>query len=259
MRTFSMSLLTTTALLLSGSLAAAQVNQLGHADAAYLQQGTGYQLTSWNNDCQSCQSGGHHGGVSYAGGTCYAVTTCNHCNACDSCPLGMCVDGDSCLTNSCLNDTCLGRFCATKAYPDAGWAPPARLPVNRTNIWYNSYWPQAFYGNPGGGFVGNYPQVYQPTDTTQLGYYYGHVPTWQSRPGMIPPVPNPSNFHHRVCPTGYGHGCNTCNGGVHHGYAAQGVIHDSHVVHAQQTKIVRPASNNSGRKFSFASLTNLFD
>ena len=50
--------------------------------------------------------------------------------------------------------------------------------------------------------------VYMPTDTTQLGYYYQHAPTWHAYSGMIPPVPRPSDWHyiyHRqppVCPPG---------------------------------------------------------
>ena len=34
-----------------------------------------------------------------------------------------------------------------------------------------------------------------PTDTTQLGYYYQHAPTWHAYPGMIPPVPRPVDWH----------------------------------------------------------------
>ncbi len=263
MRTLSLSLLMTTALLFSGGFAAGQVYQVSNLNGSHEHGQTvvgSYQPTNWNTGCPSgnCQTG-----VCHAGGSCYSGHHCNNCNGCQDCPLGKCVDGNSCLTNSCLNDTCLGRFCATKAYPDAGWAPPARLPVNRDLVWYQSYWPQAFYGNQGGGFVGNYPQVYQPTDTTQMGYYYSHVPTWQSRPGMIPPVPNPANYHPRVCPNGYGNQCNTCNNGVAHhyahGYASQAPMQYSPVVHASQPRVVRPASNSSPRRFSFASLGDLFD
>ncbi len=35
-----------------------------------------------------------------------------------------------------------------------------------------------------------------PTDTTQLGYYYQKVPTWVPVPGMIPPPPQPEEWHH---------------------------------------------------------------
>jgi len=150
----------------------------------------GYQSCDWNCSNGNCGCGRnrHHG-----------------------------ISAGNCWTRPLCADSCCGRFCATKAYPDAGWAPPAHNPVNYDKTWYGNYHPQAYYGNPGGGFIANYPVVYQPTDTTQLGYYYHSVPTWQSRPGMIPPTPNPSNFHSRVCPTGcFGHH----GGHGYHGHAA---------------------------------------
>lgn len=94
--------------------------------------------------------------------------------------------------------SCAARCCATKSFPDAGWNPPAHMPVNYDGAWYGSYVPQNAYGTPGGGFIANYPTVYQPTDTTQLGYYYNKVPTWQTRTDMIPPTPNPDDFHSRI-------------------------------------------------------------
>jgi hypothetical protein len=88
------------------------------------------------------------------------------------------------------------------------------MPVNYDGAWYGSYLPQHAYGTPGGGFIANYPTVYQPTDTTQLGYYYNKVPTWQSRSDMIPGVPYPGNFHARVCPQG-GAGCHGYHGSTY--------------------------------------------
>ena len=119
------------------------------------------------------------------------------------------------------------RCCASKGFPDAGWNPPSHMPVNYDGAWYGSYLPQHAYGTPGGGFIANYPSVYQPTDTTQLGYYYHKVPTWQSRSDMIPTAPNPSSFHARFQPSGgYGYrpyypvsyapvsaACQNCNSG----------------------------------------------
>lgn len=221
MNTRVLSMLTTTAVLLSGGAAFSQAQELQQVPAApqpvpeMAEPAIGYQPTDWNS-CPSCQT--QHVGGHYAGG----AVCCQ--NGGQNCPMGMCVDDDSCLTRSCLSDTCLGRFCATKAYPDSGWAPPVRLPVNRDQVWYGNYLPQAFYGNPGGGFIANYPQVYQPTDTTQLGYYYHHVPTWQSRPGMIPPTPNPADFHARMCL--HGSHCHSC---LHRGH-----VHNVHNVHCPQ-------------------------
>lgn len=217
MKTFSLSILTTTMLLLHGSVSTGQDMQLAAADfapaypgdghdsvtnsySAVHATGVGFQTTHWNGDCQSCRNGnGFSHGNNCQGSGCFngpGLSYDPHSN----CPLGMCAANNGCLTNSSLSS-----FFAGKAYPDAGWAPPARLPVNRDTVWYANYYPQAFYGNPGGGFIGNYPQVYQPNDTTQLGYTYQTVPTWQSRPGMIPPAPVPSHFHTRVCPNGIGY------------------------------------------------------
>src|SRR5690606_22022975 len=41
--------------------------------------------------------------------------------------------------------------------------------------------------------------VYMPTDTTQLGYYYQHVPYWLPRPNAVPPAPRPADWHVSMC------------------------------------------------------------
>lgn len=77
--------------------------------------------------------------------------------------------------------------------PDHGFAPPAQRPIWPTPALYSR-----MFAGPGGPPVDpNYrhPMVYMPTDTTQLGFYYQQVPYWQSRPGMIPPVPHPDEWH----------------------------------------------------------------
>lgn len=140
------------------------------------------------------------------------------CQSCDPsvgiCATGVCDAGDwqyaNCETGDCNNSGGTSSLCSTKGFPDKGWNPPARLPVNRDGIWYRNYWPQAWYGNPGGAFISNSPMVYQPTDTTQLGYAYAKVPTWQAR-RMIPPTPCPSHFHARVCVPRESEGCPTGN------------------------------------------------
>lgn len=71
---------------------------------------------------------------------------------------------------------------------------PYTTPVRRSPVWYKTYYPQQWYGLPGGGIHPNArraPVIYTPTDTTQLGYYHQRVPLWLPRPGMIPPPPNP--------------------------------------------------------------------
>jgi hypothetical protein len=125
-----------------------------------------------------------------------------------------CQSGSACETPGC----CL---CRIRLYPDACWNPPVNLPVNHNWAWYGLSAPQAPYGAPGGGFIAQYPGVYQPTDTTQLGYYYHKVPTWQSQPGRLPAAPVPSHFHSRMCPpTAYGtyHQVGQHSGTVMHSY-----------------------------------------
>ncbi|MEO2016059.1 MAG: hypothetical protein ABGZ53_16990 [Fuerstiella sp.] len=204
------------------------------ASAAQIQQ-VGFQ-----NCTDDCVTGGCN---DRSGSTC--------CRQGDQCNSGQC-RGGRCTLQARREDFCLdwcGRCgpvglaahrgcptaqriywcCKTKGSGDSGWAPPARLPVNRTGGWYQSYWPNKWYGNPGGGFEGGAPMVYHPTDTTQMGYSYNRVPTWRPNPGMIPRVPAPSNFHARMCPsqggcrTGIigtpimrGNSCPNCN----HGYAS---------------------------------------
>jgi len=115
--------------------------------------------------------------------------------------------------------------CNTKAFPDSGWAPPAHVPVTRSGGNYSSDWPGPWSGNPGGNAYPYHPMVYQPTDTTQLGYSYARVPTWQPNPGMIPPVPNPSMFHHRYCPADPQASCFPGHhGGVIYGDAMHGEV-----------------------------------
>lgn len=77
--------------------------------------------------------------------------------------------------------------------PDHGFAPPAQRPIWPTPALYSK-----MFATPGVAVADpNYrhPMVYMPTDTTQLGFYYQQVPYWQSRPGMIPPVPHPDEWH----------------------------------------------------------------
>jgi len=126
-----------------------------------------------------------------------------------------CQNGSACENPGC----CL---CRIRLYPDACWNPPVNLPVNHNWAWYGLSAPQAPYGAPGGGFIAQYPSVYQPTDTTQLGYYYHKVPTWQNQPGRLPAAPIPAHFHSRMCPPtvyGFHHHVGQHSGTVMHSYA----------------------------------------
>lgn len=88
--------------------------------------------------------------------------------------------------------------------PDHGWAPPQPSPVIRQGAGYVRMVPERWYGQPNNGPAQQFhraPMVGTPTDTTQLGYYYQHVPSFQPNPGMLPPRPVPSQYHNRSCRT----------------------------------------------------------
>ena len=105
-----------------------------------------------------------------------------------------------CPTGDCPSCQCQhGHGCFQEHYckksPDYGYSPPAKYPLHRRGVEYNTYFPNQWYGLPGGGVAGGYPMVYQPTDTTQLGFYYQHVPYWQPNPNMLPQRPVPAQWH----------------------------------------------------------------
>ncbi|MCA8998618.1 MAG: hypothetical protein KDA80_16580 [Planctomycetaceae bacterium] len=82
--------------------------------------------------------------------------------------------------------------------PGTGWAPPVKRPIYRTPVVYQQAFPNSWTGAPTGPQV-RVPHVYMPTDTTQLGFYYQHVPYWQPRGAAIPPAPIPEQYHVSLC------------------------------------------------------------
>lgn len=80
--------------------------------------------------------------------------------------------------------------------PDHGWSTIQKHPIYRQDVEYYRYHASAFYG-AGLKYAAAYPTVYTPTDTTQLGYYYQHVPHWRPMPGALPAPPVPANWHIR--------------------------------------------------------------
>jgi hypothetical protein len=86
--------------------------------------------------------------------------------------------------------------------PDYGFVPPTSLPViERVPVEYTRYWPDQFYGTSGMTYSAvQFPMVYIPTDTTQLGYTYQYVPHWRPNPNMLPPAPNVDEWQRRACP-----------------------------------------------------------
>ncbi|MCA9068725.1 MAG: hypothetical protein KDA84_07370, partial [Planctomycetaceae bacterium] len=86
------------------------------------------------------------------------------------------------------------------------WMRPIRRPLYRVPVQYARYWPTTYYTgayDPSARYAQPLPMVYQPTDTTQLGFYYQRVPQWQPRPNAIPGPPWPPNWHYTI-PTRYG-------------------------------------------------------
>ncbi len=89
-------------------------------------------------------------------------------------------------------------------WPDAGWNRPMPTAMQRTPVVYSRRWPQTWAGQPGAARAAAPPMVFQPTDTTQLGFIYHGVPQWQPNPRMLPRAPWPATWHSRRCP---GNGC----------------------------------------------------
>jgi hypothetical protein len=99
--------------------------------------------------------------------------------------------------------------------PTRGFQPYASAPVYREAIVYYRYWPDKWYGDPSFNLRPMFPQVYMPTDTTQLGFYYARVPQWMPNSNMYPPTPRASDWHRHVIYAGGGDGgCNTVTAGA---------------------------------------------
>lgn len=86
------------------------------------------------------------------------------------------------------------RYCTHS--PDHGYSIPGKWPIHRRGVQYQTLFPQQYYSvHTGAPYAVAAPQIYQPTDTTQLGYYYQHVPFWQPQPNMLPARPVPAQWH----------------------------------------------------------------
>lgn len=159
------------------------------------------------SSCPNCRSGagcpshggyGGYGGYGYGCGYGYGNQTCirpgSHAHQILDWfnPHGMCVHS-----------------------PDHGWAPPGKMHTpHPQQVAYNKMFPDAWTGQTGAGAMGGprAVQVYMPTDTTQLGYYYQAAPRWHAQRGMVPGVPDPRQWHRDMC-QGKGTGCRTCQNG----------------------------------------------
>ncbi len=125
-------------------------------------------------------------------------------------PGGPAVYGEGCPDGSCYgHGHCYGHChgnCHLKGLfrehycthsPDHGFSVPEKNPIYRRGVQYNRYYPNSWYGAPGTNISPGvvYPTIYQPTDTTQLGFYYQHVPFWQPNPNALPQRPIPAEWH----------------------------------------------------------------
>jgi hypothetical protein len=64
-------------------------------------------------------------------------------------------------------------------------------------VTYTNYGPNE-WGSYAGASKKRASIIATPTDTTQLGYYYQHVPTWQPK-NILPVPPHPRHWHTRPC------------------------------------------------------------
>lgn len=90
--------------------------------------------------------------------------------------------------------------------PGPYWLRPVKRPIYRVPVAYARYWPTSYYTggyDPAMAYSQPLPMVYQPTDTTQLGFYHQRVPQWMPRAGAIPGPPWPPQWHY-VVPVRYG-------------------------------------------------------
>ena len=133
------------------------------------------------------------------------------------CPGGNCPDGN-CRSGYCPGGCPTGRCpgygmdplgnklrCMTGIFggsthaPGEGYVTPSRRPMWDLSLPTSTMWSGQWTCGRGGAHPSTRRAVFMPTDTTQLGYSYSHVPYWMPRAGMTPPLPSPSDFHVRTC------------------------------------------------------------
>lgn len=168
---------------------------------------------------------------------------CPNCGQCSHDCNGKCKHGGRCHRGwlayklNCM----FGIHGGASHAPGHGYVMPVKRPMWDVSYPYNHMLNATAMGVANGQQASSpYGNVYMPTDTTQLGYSYGHVPYWMPRAGMVPGTPNPESYHLRVClpdrcnghcggtcPTcQHGGSCPTCQHGgiVHHGEYGDGQV-----------------------------------
>lgn len=131
--------------------------------------------------------------------------------------------------------------------PGHGYVLPMRRPIYDVAHPYTHMWSRNGLGLGPQVSSTARTNVYMPTDTTQLGYNYGHVPYWQPRAGMVPAIPIPDAYHNRICVS------DRCNGGACR-YTDGGVAADGTVVAPQPTMATQPANDG---EFSLPRLSRI--
>ena len=151
-----------------------------------IQQTGAHWMGAAQAPCPTCPPSSGFQSTAYATGNCPPGSDC---------PTGNCPGG---CPNGCFNGVFGEHYC--KHSPDYGYAPPSKYPLHRRGVEYTNYYPLNWYGAGADYSQSPAPMVYQPTDTTQLGYYYQHVPFWQPMPNRLPPRPIPAQWHSRPQP-----------------------------------------------------------
>lgn len=129
----------------------------------------------------------------------------DHAN-CPSCQQSMIVDGQG--YGNCRNCNRRGR--------GIGWCPPGKIRIRRERVQFNKYYPN-YWSGAGPGIPQQYaPMVHTPTDTTQLGFYYQHAPSWTAQPWRIPGPAHPAAWHNPYCGSCRNGGYNYGNGPVYY-------------------------------------------
>ena len=157
-------------------------------------QGPGCNTGACQHGCPSGQCGQCGNGMCGNG-------RCGYGNCGNGCGRGYCFQKCHCTGHVCRFLSWLDPCGGCTLPPDAGWAPPGKVAMWRKPVTYNKFFPDCWTGQPGipAGAGMRASQVYMPTDTTQLGFYYQTVPQWQPVRGMVPGAPNPNDWHQPLC------------------------------------------------------------
>lgn len=164
--------------------------QSGTIDSAF---GTGY----------GCPGSTCPGGACGPAGMCPLKTLgygwndgyCRHCNGCGA-------GGKLCWAKDVFGDKirCIfGNYGGCTHAPGEGYITPSRRPIWDLSVPTTAMWSSYWLCGKGQAAPGTKPPVFMPTDTTQLGYSYSHVPYWMPKGGMVPPLPIPNQYHDRTC------------------------------------------------------------